>query len=508
MKLFTPLRSTACVVALLSASAAHADVTVTDVWDDLKENFTAYGEDGYSIGSETQDGDTMTIADIVVSTGDDITNTTINYGTIVLTDLGDGTVSVQMDDPIQMVLESSPAYDATNTLKNIVTMSLTADGLVMTASGNPKDLSYDFSADKYAFVVDQITDGSTTVKADIRFNMNGIDGNYTSKTGELRDYVYDVAVASADMLVDVTPPETAGDYVTFSGKVDDIAMKFTATMPRGENVTKPEDIFTAGFKADGGYTYGQGNYIFDMKAEGEQTSGSISVAKGSLTGSMDQNALSYDSLINDIAVKVNGAGMPMPIEFGLAESGFGFDMPLGQSEDEADFGARITLKDLTANDMIWMLADPAGALPHDPITLLVDLSGKAKMLVNLFVPAQAETLPVGAPIGEIRALTLNNVTISAVGAEVTGEGAFTFDNTDMTTFPGMPRPMGDVTVNIKGANALLDKLIGMGLVPEDQAMMGRMMMGMFARTVGDDELNSKIEINKEGHVIANGQRIQ
>ena len=38
--------------------------------------------------------------------------------------------------------------------------------------------------------------------------------------------------------------------------------------------------------------------------------------------------------------------------------------------------------------------------------------------------------------------------------------------------------------------------------------LGRMMMGMFARSVGDDELSSKIEINDQGHVIANGQRIQ
>ena len=98
--------------------------------------------------------------------------------------------------------------------------------------------------------------------------------------------------------------------------------------------------------------------------------------------------------------------------------------------------------------------------------------------------------------------------LSVAGAEVTGLGGFTFDNSDLETFDGMPRPTGDVTVNIKGANALIDKLVQMGLLPEDQAMMGRMMMGMFARTTGDDELTSKIEINKEGHVIANGQRIQ
>jgi hypothetical protein len=36
-----------------------------------------------------------------------------------------------------------------------------------------------------------------------------------------------------------------------------------------------------------------------------------------------------------------------------------------------------------------------------------------------------------------------------------------------------------------------------------------MMMGLFARPGGgEDELVSTIEINEEGHVLANGQRIQ
>jgi len=105
-------------------------------------------------------------------------------------------------------------------------------------------------------------------------------------------------------------------------------------------------------------------------------------------------------------------------------------------------------------------------------------------------------------------VTLNNLSLKLGGAELTGLGDFTFDNTDLETFGGMPRPVGEVTMNIKGGNALIDSLVQMGLIPEDQAMMGRMMMGMFARSVGDDELSSKIEINDQGHVIANGQRIQ
>jgi hypothetical protein len=114
----------------------------------------------------------------------------------------------------------------------------------------------------------------------------------------------------------------------------------------------------------------------------------------------------------------------------------------------------------------------------------------------------------GAVPGELHALTLNDLTLAIAGAMVQGNGGFTFDNSDMSTIPGFPRPEGQITVNINGANQLFDALVSMGLLPEDQAMMGRMMMGMFARTVGEDQLESVIEINDKGHILANGQRIQ
>ena len=73
----------------------------------------------------------------------------------------------------------------------------------------------------------------------------------------------------------------------------------------------------------------------------------------------------------------------------------------------------------------------------------------------------------------------------------------------------MPRPKGGVDLTLVGGNGLLDKLVGMGLLPEEQAMGARMMMGLFAVPgEGEDTLNSRIEVNDEGHVLANGQRIR
>jgi hypothetical protein len=76
------------------------------------------------------------------------------------------------------------------------------------------------------------------------------------------------------------------------------------------------------------------------------------------------------------------------------------------------------------------------------------------------------------------------------------------------TFAPLPRPEGALRVQINGLNGLLDNLVAMGLVPAEEMMAPRMMMGMFARSTGDDQLESQLEITGDGQVLANGQRIR
>ena len=73
----------------------------------------------------------------------------------------------------------------------------------------------------------------------------------------------------------------------------------------------------------------------------------------------------------------------------------------------------------------------------------------------------------------------------------------------------MPKPTGSLDLTLVGGNGLIDKLVAMGLLPEEQAMGARMMMGLFAVPGdGEDSLKSKLEINEDGHVLANGQRLK
>jgi hypothetical protein len=109
----------------------------------------------------------------------------------------------------------------------------------------------------------------------------------------------------------------------------------------------------------------------------------------------------------------------------------------------------------------------------------------------------------------VNSIDINALELTAAGASLTGTGAFEIDNSDTQTFSGMPKPVGAVDLKLVGGNGLIDKLVAMGLLPEDQAMGARMMMGLFTIPSGTpDTLTSKIEVNDQGHVLANGQRLR
>jgi len=112
------------------------------------------------------------------------------------------------------------------------------------------------------------------------------------------------------------------------------------------------------------------------------------------------------------------------------------------------------------------------------------------------------------PPGTLQSLDIAALQLTVGGAEFTGNGALTFDNTDLTTFDGMPVPTGKINLKLVGGNGLLDTLIALGIIPEDQAMTGRMMMGMFARPGdGPDTLTSTLEFKDKGF-FANGMQLQ
>ncbi|MEM6342196.1 MAG: DUF2125 domain-containing protein, partial [Pseudomonadota bacterium] len=264
------------------------------------------------------------------------------------------------------------------------------------------------------------------------------------------------------------------------------------------------------FEADANFTFASGQSQIRIEDAEQTFTADTRSDGGSYDVTLGQGGLSYAIGVTGMTLFAQGADIPVPVEIAFGEAGFNVTMPLAQSEEEQDFALGLKLGDFTVSDLLWGMFDPTGQLPRDPATLALDLSGKARVFLDLLDPEQMVVVETdGKMPGELNSLSLNEMRLRLAGAELTGKGAFVFDNENLSTFGGMPAPEGAVDLSLVGGNGLLDKLIGMGLVPEDQAMGVRMMMGLFAVPgEGADTLNSKIEVTPDGQVLANGQRLR
>jgi hypothetical protein len=228
---------------------------------------------------------------------------------------------------------------------------------------------------------------------------------------------------------------------------------------------------------------------------------------GSFVLAMDKVRMNYGTTLTGAKFTISGAEIPFPqVEVAFADSAFNLLMPVTKSDTPQDFAYLTKVVDFTVSEDVWGLFDPAATLSREPATFIVDLKGKGFWTKDIMDP---EVQMEGAtPPGELHSLDLTQVLAKAAGAEVSATGGLTFDNSDLATFGGVPRPDGKVVVNIKGVTKLVDNLIALGILSEDDAMGFRMGLAMVAKPgAGPDELVSEIEF-KEGGLFANGMRMQ
>jgi hypothetical protein len=494
------VRSTLCIAALFCGGAATADVTAQQVWDQWKAQMDIYGENGVTFGSEVMSGDTLTVSDLAMNMSNAESTVEASFGTLTLTENGDGTVSIVFPEEYPITIGQTGDMD-----NNQAVILVKMAGLKTVVSGTPEEMKYAFTADRNTITLNKVIEDGAELPVEMNFTISNISGDYMVKTADMRNVSYDMTAGSFDILVDVKDAENA---FMLSGQMANLGMKADVDMPLVIDQEHPETMFADGFDVAGNYSIGKSALIFNVTESGQATNGAMGFDGGTLDFAMNADGMKYDSTTQNLSVSLSGGEIPFPVDFTLGEYGLGFEMPLAKSDEPVPFTAKVNLTDLAVNDIIWSMIDAGGVLPHDPATAQMDVSGTTTLFFDILDPTQTEAMEMADAPGELNSIALNNLKLAIAGALVTGTGNFTFDNTDMVSFDGMPRPEGEVNLQINGANGLMDKLIQMGLLPEDQAMGARMMMGMFATVVGDDQLTSRIEINAAGEVMANGQRIK
>ena len=495
----TPLITATCAAALLSAPAAWADVTPEDVWEDWKALLSVYGEESVSWGDVSSTGGVLTVPNVRAEFSDDYSTGSVEMGDLVFTDLGDGTVRVTFPDRIPVLVAGQDGETAE------ISVSMSNQNTIV--SGEPGAMRYDITADRTGIALDSLVVDGEPADVTASLVMNNVDGTYSSTLdGEIRRLEQSFSASDAELFIDAKNPDLKDDYANVTGQMQGLTVRADMSYEEGIDFDDPEALFEKGFALDAGYALEQGAYVFDVSDAGKRSNGSASTGPARLDLVMGlAEGISYDARVEDLKTFLGGDAMPLPVEFEAGSYTIGFQMPLAPSDLPKPLRLEVGFVDIVLSEQIWGIFDPGQKLPRDPASIELAISGEAIVTEDLMNPEamEGEEMPF-----ELQSASIDKLRIDAVGLSANGAGSFTFDNEDLSTYEGFPRPEGRAEVTITGLNTLLDTLVEMGLLPQDQVMGMRMMSGMFLRATGDDTLQSVVEIDKSGALRVNDQRLR
>lgn len=497
-------KSGSLLAALLISTAAHAELTADQVWTNWKAVTASYGQT-VTAASETREGDTLVIKGLTIASTFDGGSINGTIEAVNFRELGDGTVEVTMSPDYPLVVNSTDPDGK----KSVVNVAIRQPDLKIIASGTEAETRYDFTAPSVKAVVKDVTFEEKPVEMNLEVDVTALGGSYLVTAGTPTQLATSITADSAGMTLAMTDPETGGK-VNIKGNVLALAGTSTGNLLDAAAMVNMSQALKAGFATDGSFTYGAGTFDFDVAEAADTTKGSATIGSGNIVFAVDADRLNYGGGAKDVAITVSGSTIPVPaLAMSYGEAAFNLLMPVSKSDVPGDFAVLTRLIDFKLSDDVWSLLDPGKILPRDPATIVIDTKGKANWTVDNFDPAEAAKMDVDTAPGQIHALDVIDLTLRAIGGAVTGNGGFTFDNSDTTTFDGVPLPTGKLDLKIVGASGVIDNLIKLGVLPQDQAMAAIMMLGLFAKTVegAPDTLTSTLEFRDKGF-FANGQRLQ
>lgn len=507
------LRASTAFAAICISSPLWA-ATPAEVWQSWQDMSTSYGQTiATESVEETDDG--ITVTGLTATYEKDGVKSTSTIDSLEFVDNGDGTVSVTMPETMPLTLTIPPTETSGSPTTVSITVSQT--DVEMTASGEADAISYDYSASELSVKLDEIEGvdaKAVNLVAEAKFA--DLAGSYSvEKDGEDTSLGYDMTASSMNLTLSGkdTDPSPGADGTAGPSDVNmvfsmaDLEMSGDGTPMNPAMMDNLGKALADGWSSTATLTAGATTMVADVTEAGKATHIDMTGATSGFNFGIGAEGLVYGGSGTDVAMTMSGGDIPFPeLKLSYAEAAFNLAMPLVKGDEPQDFALLTKLVDFKISDEVWDMFDPTKQLPRDPATLVIDTKGTATVTADIADPAQMENM--AAPPAQLDSLDLTELHAKIAGAELIGSGAFTFDNTDMTTFPGFPAPTGKVDLKVTGGNGLMDKLVAMGMMSEEDVMGFRMMLAMFANTSADkDEMTSTIEFKDKGF-FANGQRLQ
>ncbi|WP_347138203.1 DUF2125 domain-containing protein [Paracoccus sp. SSK6] len=525
--------ATSVLALTLGAAPVLADVTPAEVWENLQKTYAGYG---YQVTGKAEDaGGTLTVTDAVFTATAENGGTTITIPRLTFQETGDAKVRIVIDSDVALESrftvpapsdadEDAPAEGTEpstqpdpaqpETVEATMTGTLKAPGNETLVSGTPEDMLYEYSYPSLAFDIAMPADPAQGTTLPLSGTLSDVTGTQRSVTGDGTRTTFDVKASEATMQVAGTMPEgnDGPGSVNIQARMTGLSSTGSVKTP-AEAVDPGADMakaLAAGFDLQTTLAFEAMNVSFDVAGKdenGQDQTGKGTVQNGATDVAIQMSAqgIGYKGNVADTRVEVTVSSLPFPVSYGADRTGFDLLIPVSKADAAQPFRFAYALEGLTFADGIWDLFDPNKQLSRDPASLAIDLSGDAMVTRDLFDPAMAEAdaaAPTDAPFTP-KTLTINKIALDAVGAKADISGALDFgDNPN--------EPVGTLNGTFEGVNGLMDKLVAMGLVPQEQMMGMRMMLAMFAKpdAGNPDRLTSEIEFREGGSIFANGQQVK
>ncbi|MDO5657325.1 MAG: DUF2125 domain-containing protein [Paracoccus sp. (in: a-proteobacteria)] len=259
--------------------------------------------------------------------------------------------------------------------------------------------------------------------------------------------------------------------------------------------------------------------------DGETETGSMEMTggAGSLSVAMNSNQLGYQAALDSLDVTVNSNELPSPVNLTVGPQAVDVQLPALAGDAPQPFKIANSAENIVLSDSTWDLFDEERALPREPASFDIDLTGNVVMNRDLMDRETEElmnrlndpeltddqrdeiinqVMEMGSP-ADPRDVSINQFALSLLGASITANGQL-----EVPEGGSVDAPVGNLSARYEGVNALLDTLGAAGIIPADQMMGVRMGLMMFARADGEDRMVTDLEFREDGSIFANGQQVR
>lgn len=500
------------------AMPAVAQVTADDVWQNQSGYLSSLGF--VTEATPVRDGSTVTMTDVrmVWTVPMGFGEVTISSPDVTMVENADGTVAISYPDKFRLNLRANLTIEGeTGTVGADIGVRL--DGQNLVASGTPGAVTYAARTALMDVKLDRIVlegaagGGNDIPPINMILTLNDLTTDTTITDGA-DAHTITATTSAGQTIFELSFDDGYGTVTTTVGSVESTTSTANLVVP-----TTPVDwlnlttALRSGLSVDvtSGATGSRQQTVVSM--DGNRFSDqSQTVETSTQSLRLDATGLAIEGGARNLAVDLEQPMvMPFPINVTIADGSGSFRIPLLADTNPQPYLLAMGIQGLTVSDALWGMVDAGGVLPRDPANLGFTLSGQVINKVDMFDimgwEAFAQSLDSGKPPFDLVSLDITGLDVSAIGARLTGEGAFTIDNSDLTTFDGLPRPEGQATARLTGLYGAIDKLSQIGILPMEAGMGARAAIGMFAQATGPDELTSNIVVGPGASVTINGMPI-